>query len=413
MGADVGLPPLRRTGRPYPEAFDDVPYPIGYTVPNFKSFTGEGPKTISPDQHIAHFQTTCGNTAVSDALLLRQFPQSLAGPAFEWYYSLENGSIKSWNEMADAFGAKFTVASDRVGIADLANPKPRRGEAILDYINRWRNLSIRCDRPVEQFEAVELLLKNIDNWMTPFLSMANITTFQALITHVSRLEHSNQQSWLAFQNYRGRPRQIDIKKAETKVVVNSDTSSPNRPRYNYGGGGYRPQGSSFEEKKRKPYSFRRDKVMRIFRGAIKNGLKLPESKRPDQADCSDKPNYCPYHRVLGHTIEDCYVFKDWVERTYRAGEITLQEDVLQDPAPHESANVVSTSIDHELHATNEEDSSGWAVHLTRGTRRIFKKAITDIGKADQVTSGVRKSPQTIRNKGKKVWRKVEKRSKEK
>lgn len=44
---------------------------------------------------------------------------------------MENGSIKSWDEMIDAFRAKFAVASDRVGIADLANTKPKKGESVF------------------------------------------------------------------------------------------------------------------------------------------------------------------------------------------------------------------------------------------------------------------------------------------
>jgi hypothetical protein len=56
------------------------------------------------------------------------------------------------------------------------------------------------------------------------------------------------------------------------------------------------------------------KVAQIFRGALKNGLALPASKRPEDADKSDEPNFCPYHRVLGHSIEDCWVFKDWIEK---------------------------------------------------------------------------------------------------
>lgn len=68
--------------------------------------------------------------------------------------------------MIDAFRAKFAVASDRVGIAYLASTKPKKGEPFLEYINRWRNLSIRCERSIEQSEAVDLLRQNIDNWMT-------------------------------------------------------------------------------------------------------------------------------------------------------------------------------------------------------------------------------------------------------
>lgn len=42
--------------------------------------------------------------------------------------------------------------------------------------------------------------------------------------------------------------------------------------------------------------------------------KLEDSKRPADMKHSDNPNFCPYHRILGHPIEDCWVFKDWVER---------------------------------------------------------------------------------------------------
>lgn len=58
VGAGSGLPPFKKTGRPYPSAFDVLPYPQGYTVPKFKTFTGEGPKMASPDQHLAHFRAT-------------------------------------------------------------------------------------------------------------------------------------------------------------------------------------------------------------------------------------------------------------------------------------------------------------------------------------------------------------------
>lgn len=176
---------------------------------------------ISPDQHLAHFIATCGNTSGNDALLLRQLPQSLGGSAFEWYYSLENGSIKSWDDMIDAFRAKFAVASDRVGIADLASTKPKKGEPFLEYINRWRNLSIRCERSIEQSEAVDLLLKNIDNWMMPFLGIAKISTFQDFITCVSTLEKASHTAGPSSQGSKMRREQGDGRKAETKKVKTS------------------------------------------------------------------------------------------------------------------------------------------------------------------------------------------------
>jgi hypothetical protein len=71
---------------------------------------------------------------------------------------------------------------------------------------------------------------------------------------------------------------------------------------------------TLKQKKSKPYSFRRDKVAKIFKEAIENGLILPTSKRPTEMEKYSDSNYCPYHRVLGHLIEDCWVFKDWIEK---------------------------------------------------------------------------------------------------
>lgn len=69
------------------------------------------------------------------------------------------------------------------------------------------------------------------------------------------------------------------------------------------------------------YSFRQDKVMEIFQSAIRGGLELPASKRPMEMLKANYPNYSPYHRILGHPIEDCWVLKDIVERKIQRSEV--------------------------------------------------------------------------------------------
>lgn len=109
------ISPLKRIGRPYPSDYDAIPYPKRYIILEFKSFFGEGVKNTSSDQHLTHFIASCGNTISNDALLLCQFPQNLTGPVVEWYYSLENESIKIWDDMIDTFRAKFTVNTEISG----------------------------------------------------------------------------------------------------------------------------------------------------------------------------------------------------------------------------------------------------------------------------------------------------------
>jgi hypothetical protein len=74
-------------------------------------------------------------------------------------------------------------------------------------------------------------------------------------------------------------------KISEKTTPNDGASSSSQPKPRLGGGG--AKFLSFEEKRNKPYSFRKDKVMKIFQDAMKNGLKLPESKRPEEIGRSD------------------------------------------------------------------------------------------------------------------------------
>jgi hypothetical protein len=116
----------------------------------------------------------------------------------------------------------------------------------------------------------------------------------------------------------------------------------------------------------------RDKVAQIFRGALKNSLALPASKRLGDADKSDEPNFCPYHRILGHAIKNCWVFKDWVEKAYKNGEITLPKRFLQSPAAHEQANTISHEEEKSPNQLSENKEEQWTTHLSKKSIKMLK-----------------------------------------
>ena len=39
-------------------------------------------------------------------------------------------------------------------------------------------------------------------------------------------------------------------------------------------------------------------------------IELPEMKRPEEANQTNDPKYCKYHRLIGHPIEQCFTLKD-------------------------------------------------------------------------------------------------------
>jgi len=50
---------------------------------------------------------------------------------------------------------------------------------------------------------------------------------------------------------------------------------------------------------------------------------VPKPKRPAEANVTNDPKYCPYHRIISHPIKDCYVFKDIIKGMIRRGEIKI------------------------------------------------------------------------------------------
>jgi hypothetical protein len=65
------ITPIKNCGHPYPAVYNLEEYPNGYVIPHFRTFSGEGNKYLKPEQHLAHFVASCGNTGGNDALLLR------------------------------------------------------------------------------------------------------------------------------------------------------------------------------------------------------------------------------------------------------------------------------------------------------------------------------------------------------
>ena len=80
---------------------------------------------------------------------------------------------------------------------------------------------------------------------------------------------------------------------------------------------------------KKSYIFRRELVKDMFDQLMEHrALNLPEPQRPDQVNMDDNPLYCPYHRYIGHAIEDCITFKEWLQRAVNEKRVTLDPEAV-------------------------------------------------------------------------------------
>ncbi|KAL0926136.1 hypothetical protein M5K25_004530 [Dendrobium thyrsiflorum] len=292
---------------------------------------------------------------------------------------------------------KAFIASEQVEkFVSKGRPYPASGEI--------------CEQQLEEEHAVQLLMGNIDDKMLPYLCMSSINTYQELLDRIAKFEKLN----LSKSEYHSdRPRRnkavdtirdevypasslrIDKEKQSTpKDDKGKQYTNPRpQPKLMLGGndksqtfrdGGERSKLrtsdriTSLKEKMNREYSFKRKSVAKLFKQALNAGLELPECKRPEEVDQNDNPSYCPYHRVINHSIEDCYVFKDWLEKKYRDGEFTLSNSILVHPKK-ESVKVITSSPTLPI---NEEDKikgkmmSGkdeWQTAISKKTMKMIKQ----------------------------------------
>ncbi|KAA0041100.1 ty3-gypsy retrotransposon protein [Cucumis melo var. makuwa] len=143
--------------KPYTKRIDNLRMPLGYQPPKFQQFNGKG----NPKQHIAHFVETCENAGSRGDQLVRQFVRSLKGNAFEWYTDLEPEVIDSWEQLEIEFLNRFYRTKRVVSMMELTNTKQRKGEPVINYINRWRALSLDCKDKLTQLSAVEMCTQDM------------------------------------------------------------------------------------------------------------------------------------------------------------------------------------------------------------------------------------------------------------
>ncbi|KAL0918561.1 hypothetical protein M5K25_010575 [Dendrobium thyrsiflorum] len=364
-------------GRPYPIEYEQESYPAGFVPPRFRVFDGLG----NPRQHVAQYRAVCCNIGGNDALMLRLFVSSLGGVAFEWYADLPNDSVYTFAELEQLFIQRFISTEYRVTVGELVVTRQRPHEPLLNYIVRWRNLSLQCEPQLQEQHAVEILLKNIEGPIAPYLKGFNIKTFQKLLIKVTSLQDSipnavppkvesqpfRRPQRQEFSGAPPPPRKADVHstfevqdKGKRPMVSSAPQRPPPPPRPPLPprpqlppqapaqpSGQFQPRPpvqqfrrpyrtpesqQSLQEKLNKEYPFKRESVRKIFKFLIKkNILAFPINHKVGEEEQTDHPLYCPFHRHIGHVLEDCFVFKDKVESLMASGEIHLQNSDLVQP----------------------------------------------------------------------------------
>ena len=127
---------------PCPPAYDLIPLPNRYKVPNFTKFSRQ--EDTSTMEHVNRFIIQCGEAANRDELRVRLFSTSLSGSAFTWFISLPPNSVITWADLEKQFYKYFFSGVHEKKITDIVRLRQRNEESVESFVQRLQDIKNKC-----------------------------------------------------------------------------------------------------------------------------------------------------------------------------------------------------------------------------------------------------------------------------
>ena len=114
-----------------------------FRLPQLEPFDG----LKDPLDHLNTFKTTLGLQQPPDEILRRSFPITLKGATREWFTKLPKSSVKSFEQLSDAFLLHFVGGQRPKRPADhLLTIRQGKKETLRSYVKRFTRETLEVDK---------------------------------------------------------------------------------------------------------------------------------------------------------------------------------------------------------------------------------------------------------------------------
>ncbi|KAM1444030.1 hypothetical protein ACFX2I_040231 [Malus domestica] len=184
----------------------------------------------------------------------------------------------------------------------LTSTKQWKDEPVVDYINRWRSLSLDYKDRLSETSAIEIAKYYHHGKKEPITDFKKDKVFSPNVDKTGKKPHKE-----AFT-----VNTAPIKTSSAPIKISSKTklkeikrSGPHRAQDRYK--------STLRELEQKVYLFP-DSDMDVMLDDLleKKVIELPKCKRPEEMNRANDPKYCKYYRIVSHPVGKCFVLKELI-----------------------------------------------------------------------------------------------------
>ncbi|KAM2657977.1 hypothetical protein EV1_013288 [Malus domestica] len=247
---------------------------------------------------------------------------------------------------------------------ELTSTKQWRDEPVVDYINRWRNLSLDYNDKLSEISSIEMCVQGMQWGLHYIFQGTKPRTFEELATRAHDMElsiahHVKKEPITDFKKDKVFSSNVDktgkkppkeafivntapVKTASAPIKISSKTKAkeikrgePPRTQERYK--------NTLRELEQKAYPFPDSDMDAMLDDLLeKKVIELPECKRPEEMNRINDSKYCKYHRIVSHLVGKCFVLKELLMKLAQQGRIELD---LEDTAATHTTTIAFGSFD--------------------------------------------------------------------
>ncbi|XP_057747487.1 uncharacterized protein LOC130966682 [Arachis stenosperma] len=273
-----------------------VKVPKDFKDPNMTPYDG----TFDPSNHLNNFRSRMYITDASDATRCKAFPTTLTKTTIKWFDSLPPMSITSFDDLTKNFLAKFSIQKDKTKHAlSLLGIKQGARESLRGYMERFNKA---C------------------------LDIQNLPTKAAIMSLINGLREGPFSHSIS-KKY---PTSLNEVQERAKKYINMEENSrlgeTSKARFSYP-----PRDNDKESRKKEDQPTKKSRKYHNYTPLwvslvdvyqeICNTENISPPRPIKHKRGGSWTEYSEYHRIYGHSTNECYDLKNVIEKLAREGRL--------------------------------------------------------------------------------------------